>query len=275
MNKIFEYLEYREFLRDFYEEKKKESPFFSYKLFGRKVGIDQSYLAKVLIKSRHIADSSIKRFIEYFQFNKSEGEYFETLVHFVKAKSDKQSKLYFEKLLSFKEVRTTRIAKHQYEFYKKWYYSAVRSLLEYYDFKGDYKELAEKLDPPISVKEAKQSIRLLERLQLIKKDPDGRYILVDKAITTGEEWRSLAIKSFQEEAIKLANESLTRHNKDLRDISTITMNINPENLIEIRERIKEFRNSLIQYVDSCTSPESVYQMNFQLFPLTKINRKKQ
>ena len=238
------------------------------------VDIDQSYLAKVLIKARHIAEKSIKKFIEYFSFDQQEAEYFETLVHFIKAKSDKESKLFFDKLLSFKELKTNVLTSDQYEFYRKWYYSAIRSLLQFYDFHGDYKELAEQLTPSISVKEAKQAIKLLERLQLIKCDANGRYELVDKAITTGREWRSLAIQSFQEETIEMAKESLARHRKELRDISTITMNIGPEDLQRLKELTQQFRNTVIRYVNDNASPESVYQMNVQLYPLTKVSRKK-
>jgi uncharacterized protein (TIGR02147 family) len=238
------------------------------------VDIDQSYLAKVLIKARHIAEKSVKKFIEYFSFDQQEAEYFETLVHFIKAKSDKESKLFFEKLLSFKELKTNVLTSDQYEFYRKWYYSAIRSLLQFYDFHGDYKELAELLTPPISVKEAKQAIKLLERLQLIRRDASGRYELVDKAITTGSEWRSLAIQSFQEETIEMAKESLARHKKEQRDISTITMNIGPEDLQRLKELTQQFRNTVIRYVNDNASPENVYQMNVQLYPLTKVSRKK-
>lgn len=274
MKKIFEYLDYRDYLREFYEEKKAENPFFSYKLFGRMVDIDQSYLAKVLVKVRHIAEKSIKKFIGYFKFSRQEGEYFETLVHFIKAKSDKESKLFFEKLLSFKDIKRNILTENQYKYYKKWYYSAIRSLLQFYDFQGNYNKLAEQLRPPISVKEAKQAINLLERLQLIKRDTNGRYELVDKAITTGKEWQSLAIQSFQEETIEMARESLARHKKELRDISTITMNMGPEDLQRLKELIQQFRNTVIRYVNNNASPESVYQMNIQLYPLTKVGRKK-
>jgi len=275
MKKIFDYLDYRDYLREYYEEKKVENPFFSYKLFGRMVDIDQSYLAKVLIKERHIAQKSIRKFVEYFKLSDIEAEYFETLVHFIKAKTDKQSRLFFEKLLSFKEVKRNILTTQQYEFYTKWYYSAIRSLLQFYDFQGDYKKLAEQLSPPISVGEAKQAINLLQTLQLIKQDADGRYVLADKAITSGKEWHSLAINSFQEQTIGMAAESVARHKRELRDISTVTMNIGPADLQRIKELIQQFRNTVIQYVNDNASPENVYQLNVQLYPLTNVSRKKE
>jgi uncharacterized protein (TIGR02147 family) len=180
--------------------------------------------------------------------------------------------MYFEKLLSLKGVRAATVTEDQYEFYQKWYHTAIRSVLEYYDFKGNFRDLGEQLNPPVSARDAKRSVKLLERLGLIKKNPEKRYILTDKAITTGPEWRSLAVRSFQEEVIGLAKESLARHKQELRDISTITMNINAENFVEIRERIKSFRESIVQYVNEGVDPDRVYHMNIQLVPLTRIKK---
>src|SRR4051812_15317774 len=100
MKSVFEYLDYRVYLKDFYDEKKGLQSFFSYRLFGNKVGVDPSYLAKVFLKCRHIADESIGSFIAFCGLKDKEAEYFEAMVYFIKAKSHKQSKLYFEKLLA-------------------------------------------------------------------------------------------------------------------------------------------------------------------------------
>jgi uncharacterized protein (TIGR02147 family) len=270
MKSIFEYLEYRDFLKDFYEEKKSERTFFSYRLFGAKVGMDASYLAKVLIKHRHISNSTIPAIAAFCGLKEKEAEYFETLVHFVKARSHRESKILFEKLLSLKNVSASTLIESQYAFYQKWYHSAIRSILEFYDFRGNYKSLAEQVSPEISVKEAKESIRLLEKLQLIKKDLSGRYYITDRAITTGAQWHAIAIQAFQEETIRLSLESLSRHPKKHRDISTVTMNINGQNFQEIRERITEFRSALIKYVNEQASPDRVVQLNIQLFPLSTI-----
>jgi uncharacterized protein (TIGR02147 family) len=270
MKSIFEYLEYRDFLKDFYEEKKSERTFFSYRLFGAKVGMDASYLAKVLIKNRHISNSAIEKIAAFCGLKENEAEYFGTMVHFVKARSHRESKVLFEKLLSLKNVNASTLIESQYAFYQKWHHSAIRSVLEFYDFRGDYKSLAEQVSPKISVKEAKASIQLLEKLQLIKKELSGRYHITDRAITTGPQWHSIAIQAFQEETIRLSLESLSRHPKKHRDISTVTMNINGQNFQEIRERIAEFRSTLIKYVNEQPLPDRVVQLNIQLFPLSTI-----
>lgn len=270
MKSVFEYLDYRVYLKDFYEEKKSVQAFFSYRLFGNKVGVDPSYLAKVFLKCRHISDDSILKFAEFCGLKEKEAEYFEALVHFIKAKSHKKSKLYFEKLLSIKSISAQKLIAQQYEYYRKWQHSAVRSMLEYHVFTGDYKALAAGLSPPISVKEAKESIALLEKLALIKRDDKGRYVLTDTAVTTGAQWQSLAIEAFQEETIRLSRESLQRHPKENRDVSTVTLNINARDYSELRERIREFRGAVIKYVNGATGPDRTYQLNIQLFPLSRI-----
>jgi uncharacterized protein (TIGR02147 family) len=270
MKSIYEYLDYRAYLKDFYEEKKSRQSFFSYRLFGRKVGLDASYLAKVLMNSRHIAEDSIPKFTETCGLAGKEAEYFEVMVRFAKAKSNQEGKVFFEKLLSIKSTSAQKILANQYEYYRKWHHSAVRSVLEYHDFRGDCKALAAALSPAITPKEAKESIALLTSLGLIQADAEGRHRLTEGAITTGAQWKSLAIEAFQEETIRLSSESLKRHPKEHRDVSTITMNINASDYGELRERIREFRASLINLISKATGPDRTYQMNIQLFPLSSI-----
>ena len=270
MQSIDEYLDYRDFLKDFYQEKKSRSSFFSYRVFAGQVGLDTSYLAKVIMKKRHIADRSIPTVARYCGLHGRDAECFDALVHFGKAKTEQQSRLWFERVLSLKEEPSRALLADQYEYYTKWYYSAIRSVIEYFDFNDDFGLLGKQLNPPIGAREARKAIRLLTSLGLIVKDDSGRYRQSDAAITTGREWNSAAINAFQEETIGLAREALARHPKQTRDISTITMAITAEQFEEIKERIREFRTSLIAYINEDTEPDRVYHMNIQLVPLTRL-----
>ncbi len=270
MKSVFEYLDYRAYLKDFYDERKAQHSFFSYRYFGDKVGIDPSYLLKVMLKSRHLSEKSIPRVSAFCGLAGNEVEYFSTLVHFVKAQSQSESKLLFEKLLSIRYVKSRRLIEQQYEYFHTWYHPVVRSVLEYFDFKDDYALLGRQLSPPISAKEARASVRLLEKLKLIQRDNDNRYRLTDTAITTGDEWHSVAIAAFQEQTIRLSQEAVDRHERQYRDISTVTMNIDAADFEEIRERITEFRRSIISFVNESTGPDRTYQLNIQLFPLTNV-----
>src|SRR6185295_10450837 len=139
------------FLRDFYVQQKKTETFFSYRYVGNKVGMDSSFLIKVLQGHLHISNDRIEKFNKICAFNDKEAAFFEALVHFNKAKSEKESKLYFERMLSINKAKSDKLGENQYEFFQKWYYSAVWALVEGKPFNGDYKELANALAPPISL----------------------------------------------------------------------------------------------------------------------------
>ncbi len=268
MISVFDYLDYRQFLRDFYNQQKKTNTFFSYRYIGNKVGMDSSFLIKVLQGHLHVAEDRIEKFHKICNFNDKEAQYFEALVHFNKAKSEKESKLYFEKMLSINKAKSDKLVESQYEFFQKWYYSAVWALLDGAPFNGDIKDLGNMLTPAIGLKEAKSAIKLLGDLKLISQDADGAYRAVGLNLTTGKEWRSVAIMQYQREMIKLAEESLERFRKEERDISTLTVNIPEAAIPEIRDLTGEFRESLKKLVNSYTETDRVYQLNIQMFPLT-------
>ncbi len=131
---IFEYLDYRVFLKDFYILKKEENAFFSYRYMGRKIGMDAGYLVKVLQAKYHLATKKIPEVVAFCNFDEKEADYFETLVLFCKAKSESQTKLYFEKLISMRTLGVKTLDGMQYEFYQNWYNSAIRAVIQFFKF---------------------------------------------------------------------------------------------------------------------------------------------
>jgi len=274
MDTLFNYLDYRAFLRDYYDSRKKSESFFSYRYMANKLKMDHSLLVKILSGKRHIADNAVDKFFSFCKFTKRESQYFETLVHFEKARSKEQSRIYFEQLLALKGYRSTVITKEHYEYFQKWYYVAMRSLLDIYRFTGDYKELASKLNPPLTVPQAKQAIELLTKLNFIKKETDGSYIVTDTHVTTGEKWQDFAIAAYQKETIQMSASSIDRDPKETRDISSITMSLDLESFDDIKEILRECRASIIKRVDSIPEKQTdrVYQLNMQLIPLSAIKK---
>ena len=137
-----------------------------------------------------------------------------------------------------------------------------------YRFDGDFRVLAERCMPAITIADAKRAVRLLDKLGLIAKGPDGKYHATDQNLTTGWKWLSNAIESNQRDLIRLAGESIDRFPREIRDISTVTMGIDEKMLPQIREHIRLFRSSLIKIVNSSGESGRVYQLNIQVFPLS-------
>jgi uncharacterized protein (TIGR02147 family) len=67
-----------------------------------------------------------------------------------------------------------------------------------------------------------------------------------------------------------ARESLENVPVEKREISGLTMGVSNECIERIKQRIRIFKEEIISMiVDDKKEPASVYQMNFQFFPLIK------
>jgi len=268
---IFQFLDYREFLSSYYAFRKEESDHFSLRSFGRMIDIDASYLAKIMNGLRHIAPRSVQTVAEYLKLDTQQYDYFEMLVQFNKSRTEKQQRELFQKLLVLRKQFSKNIEEYQFSFYQKWYNVALRNLLEFYHFHKDdpIQELAQQFTPPITTKQAQESLDLLVKLDLIRLDLANRYILTDTAITTGESWSSLAVNDFQRETIRLCSDAITNYPREERDVSTVTMNITETEFAMVRNMIKELRSSVIGLANSVETPDRVYQLNIQMIPLSK------
>jgi uncharacterized protein (TIGR02147 family) len=216
----------------------------------------------------HLSLKSLPGLIKFLNLGKKESEYFTLLVHFNRANKKEEMKRYFENLIEFRELRTNALDAKKYEYFSKWYYVAIRELLNFTKFNGNYKELAAKLNPPISESEAKKAIDLLVELGLVKKNSEGFYELTEQFVTTGESWNSLAIENFQREMLHLAEDSINNIPKNNRETSTITVSISWECFNTMKDRLREVRKELLEMAKAERDPEGVFQVNFQIFPLT-------
>ena len=271
---IFKFLDYRDYLKWYYTSMKGNNSWFSYRYIARKVEMDASHLVKIIQKKRHIAHSSIEKFISLCSLRKKEAEYFRALVRFNKAKSKAEEKEAYEQLLSLKDIKQLMLKKDRYEYYSGWYHSAVLTLLHMFPFADNYAALGRMLTPPISGGEAKKSVELLKRLKLIEKNPDGSYSLTNTFLTSDPNQSPLQIRNYQAETMKLASESLYNHSREIRNISTVTVTLKQEDMDKIDEMITRFRTSILKFVKNTDEPDTVYQLNIQLFPLSHPVRKK-
>jgi uncharacterized protein (TIGR02147 family) len=266
---IFEYIDYRKLLKDMHEDRKKEFPFFSYRYIARKVGFNSAgFFVNIIQGKRNISSAFIFKFAQVFKLKRAETEYFELLVLFDQAKDHEQKKYYFEKILGSKKSKIKVTDARHYEFYSRWYYTAVREVLNFYKFNGNYAELAKKVSPAITPAEAKKAVSLLEQMGFIRKTERGYYQLADAIITTGYEAKSVAINNFLISTTELARQAIDRYPRDQRSLSTLTFSCSAEGYAQIDERLKRFRREIMEIVRSDKDIDRVYHINFQVFPMS-------
>jgi uncharacterized protein (TIGR02147 family) len=271
MINIFEYQNYRLYLKDYYNFQKNAKKYFSYRYFSQKAGINASaFLYYVIEGKRNLTKKSIDKISTAIGHSKDENDYFENLVFFNQAKTISDKTMYYSRIVECrKPVDLTTIAKERYEFYAKWYNSVIREIVTMFDFHGDFALLGQQLMPPISAKESRESIELLERLGFIEIDENGLYHQTDTVIGVkpkGQE--AFIIEKFQIEMLEMAIKAYDRVIRSERMSASTTFSISEATFELFKMKTREFRKELLEIAKLDNEPSRVVQFTFNLFPIS-------
>ena len=271
--KVFEYLDYREFLKDYYNSKKEANPAFSLRVFSNKIGFKaKDFISRVMSGSKNLSNQSIPKVAAGLRLGKHETEFFVGLVKFNQAETTEDRNTAFEEMQAALKVARFAEKQHvlghaQYMVYSHWRHLTVRSLIGMFGFNGDYEALAKQVRPHITAEEAKKSVQLLEECELIKKDKSGKYVLTENSITTGDRTSKLALRGYHQHCLKLAADSIDRDPPGSRHISGLTLGISQEGYERIVERINAFRKEIALIAEEDQNSDKVFQLEFAMFPV--------
>ena len=272
---IFAYTDYRQFMKDFFSFMKSTKPFFSYQYFADKAGFKaKSFVHKVINGERSLSQNSLFTIARVLNLKGREIDFFESLVHFNDASNAQEREYYLDRMQSVEPKHDgVRLQKHQYEYFSKWYHSVVRELVTQLRFDGDYNKLAKAMDPAITPKQARESVELLLKLGLIRKNErTGFYEYSDPHITTRDTVVAVAVNKYQRETMDLALKAHLVDERKQRDFSTLTIGVSEKGYERIRNELKDFRAHISRIVAEDNPADRVYQINYQLFPLSKIRK---
>jgi uncharacterized protein (TIGR02147 family) len=268
------YTDFRKYLGDYYKWAKTQANGFSYQVFAARTGLtSKGFLFNVIAGKRNLSRSNTLGIISSLKFNKCEAIYFEHLVAFNQAGCLKERNHYYALLSSVKVSgkhpwKPQLVRRSQYEFYSRHYHSVIRSLIGLHPFKGDFNWLARRVRPRITPGQAKKSVELLESLGFVRRRKNGVYVLTERSIVTPVEVQSLAVANFHKQSGELAIRSIAEQPSSRRNITGVTIGISGAGYKKICEEIAEFRRKLCQIAEGDLNAKSVYQMNFQFFPVS-------
>ncbi|MGZ3686795.1 MAG: TIGR02147 family protein, partial [Bdellovibrionota bacterium] len=222
---IFEYSDYRVFLKDWFSEEKKEREAVSFRFFSRAAGFSSpNFLKLVMDGKRNLSTLSIEKFSRALKLTKEEADFFRTLVSLNQSRSPEERRSHAEQLLKSRPYQKLHPLKSaQFAYYSSWYVVAIRELVDTKNFNEDPHWIASRLKPSITVTEAKRALEILFSLGLIRRNPEGRIVQSDSLLTTEDEVASVSVADFHREMIRRAGESIERFAPQNREISAATM----------------------------------------------------
>lgn len=271
---IFDYLDYRVFLHDYYLEQKAKGRGFSLRAFARRAGIRSFNFLQLVIKGqRDLSAQMAVCFARGCGLRGSEADYFCELVTFGQAKSTEERNRAYERLGSFRHFRALHaLEPAQAMYHKNWYIPAIRELIALPHFVEEPKWIASHLRPAISAAQAREALDILLQLGLVVRDAKGVLKQAAALVTTGGGPLGVHIFNYHRVMLEQAARALDEVDRSERDISSLTLCVSPQSFARIKERIAALRNELLQLSELEGAPDRVVQVGFQVFPLTQPSK---
>ena len=269
MKPIVEYKDYRAYMADFYEERKRTSAF-TWREFAKIAGFTSpSYLKLVCDGKSSLSRVTMNRVAVAMGLVGYEIDYFEAMVNFVNAQKDDVKKAYFDKMMAISaENRVRVIDKDAFEYYDSWKNQVVRELVPMMPgaMPG---EIAKVCCQEISALEVRKSLAFLERAGFLKQVGENVYEQTDKAVVGSKEGLTLAIRMMHREMGRLGIESIDQFSPENRNVTGVTLGVNREGYDEIVKELDACRKKVISIAAKCGTLDQVCRLNLQFFPLTQ------
>jgi uncharacterized protein (TIGR02147 family) len=272
MVNIFDYLDYKEYLKAYYTEQRALRPCFTYQWIAEHAGFDNRGFVYSIFnhpKTKLSATNSIK-LLNVIPLSRNETEYFNLMVAYHQENNETEKLRLLEKLKKLgKPVIPDHLTSDQKAFFSKWYHGVIRSIIGIISFKRNYRQLSRWLFPPITPEEAEESVALLERLQIIHRTSDGTYTLsTGPNLINGADIPQVDKDRSHLGYMRAAEETLIQHFPNTQ-VRSMTVGISENTAKRIQEENLEHLGNIRRLILNDTGPEQVYLIQSIFMPLTK------
>lgn len=267
---IYDHTDYRQYLQEFYAERKAQNPRYSYAVFARQAGFKtKAAMHRIVSGKRNLSKDALFKVAQAMQLDGKGFAYFQALVAYDHAKDPGEKSFFFQKLMEANpRSPAQRLREDGYEYFARWYFSTLRELLPLIRFKGDYGQLGSLLKPAITAAQARKAVELLLRLGLVEKTRTG-FKQTSRAITSGGDATALALRDFHRQNMDLAKEAIDTVPRPERHHSSLVVSVSKEGLEVLKKEIQACRQRLARLADGMAAPDRIYHVNFQVFPTSE------
>jgi uncharacterized protein (TIGR02147 family) len=267
---LFQYLDYREFLRDWFKFRKRANRRFSHRAFARRAGQrSPSTLSDVIEGRRNLTLTTTETFCKAMGLSAEEQVFFTLLVQLDQAKSSEDRNRVYERIAAtrrFKEAR--RIEGEGFRYLSHWYYPAIRELAHCPDFRNDPAWVAKQLRPTITTAQAKKALKELIDMGLLENN-DGGIKPCDGTIVTPHEVRGLAAHNYHHGNLKMAVDAIERFRPSERHFCGVTVAVPQVIIPRLKQELSDFQERMLELCNSLEEPDTcVIQLNLNFFPLS-------
>ena len=272
---IFSYLDYRAFLQDWFDARKREDPTYSYARFAEDGDCSRSALANVLSGARTPRAGTLDAFARAMELTPSARNYLGLLVELATAQGLDERRQVMERILAAEHYQQVRLAERGpdsdlFRYIEHWYVAAIRELAALPDFQADPTWIASILRPRISVEEAADALDRLFELGMLRHAVDGSVERREVQFRTENVARQEAILHFYREALPALLRTVEVRADDEQAVMAATLLLPPDLVPEATARVAALTNQLAAMADAAgvDGERRVYQLAVQLIPIS-------
>ena len=268
---VYQYDDFRAFLRDAFEAKKAEDGDYSYRKFAVVAGIkNPGYLLDVIIGKRPLSENQARKMGMAFGLNETETEFFLLLSEFGQSKKDAERQLLYQDLLARRNrSRFARLSPSLVKYYQDYRYSLVRCAVEAMDFRGDCEALGKFLDPALAPASVRKIVSELEEWKLITQGTDGRYRVTSKFVEPPPTLSAM-VRRLNREWVLQAAEVPFKFGPTDRHVSTLLLMVSEGTRKKLMDKVEAFRKETLDLVEQDRNPDTILQLSIQLFPKSRL-----
>lgn len=264
---VLGYLDYRCYLKDWYEAYKRVHPHFSYRVLAGKVGFSSpGFFTQIHQRKSNISIKMAMQFADAIGLRRRERDYFLLLVCYDQEESPAERRKIFQRMSQYKDSAATLLRQDQDEFLASWRHAAVRELLGIEPFRGGEDIWGKRLAPPCSGDDVRASIDLLLRLGLAHRTAAG-VVRTDACLETGRAYSENATLAYMRQVHELGGEALDRFPRKERHHAWATLSISHGTLETMREELRALVQRFLAMAAKDEVPDRVVHINLELFPL--------
>ena len=276
MRDVLEYTSYRQYIVDYYADRKAKSAF-TWQMFAEKAGFSSPVYLKYVSEGRfNLSEEAALRVASAMSLVEYERDYFCEMVRFDHAKTDEEKKIFFNKMLAIAAAHKVKIIEaDSYRFFEDWKNPVLRELAPSMPGAKPL-ALARACRPEITAAEVTESLSFLVKANLLQKGKDGNYVQTEKSVTTGPlQATPVAVRSLHRQMGEFALEAIEGVSQDERHFSGLTLGITRKAYEKIVQEIAECRKRIVAIAREDDATEEVYRLNMQFFPMTnkRLNKK--
>ena len=276
MRDVLEYTSYRQYIVDYYTDRKAKSAF-TWQMFAEKAGFSSPVYLKYVSEGRfNLSEEAALRVASAMSLVEYERDYFCEMVRFDHAKTDEEKKIFFNKMLAIAAAHKVKIIEaDSYRFFEDWKNPVLRELAPSMPGAKPL-ALAKACRPNITAAEVTESLSFLVKANLLQKGKDGNYVQTEKSVTTGPlQATPVAVRSLHRQMGEFALEAIEGVSQDERHFSGLTLGITRKAYEKIVQEIAECRKRIVAIAREDDATEEVYRLNMQFFPMTnkRLNKK--